>query len=207
MKTNVMTDDFNYTGRLEELLKGYDASKPETFDELIRFSIKRLEMLVRHQLGKEEYIHRWEQTGDVLQNATLRLYRALSEVCPKSKKEYFSLAATMIRREILDLARKYRSQKSDAAHHQTTSLNDLSNGTIRPWEGESTASPDQWLMFHEAVDQLDPDERTLFELRFYQGMDLEQAAETPNISERTARRRWRSARIALERYFKDNQDQ
>ena len=64
--------------------------------------------------------------------------------------------------------------------------------TQRPWEGKSEPSQDQWLMFHEAVEQLNSDEKTLFELRFYQGMDLEQAAETLGISERTARRRWRN---------------
>ncbi|MDO5565270.1 MAG: sigma-70 family RNA polymerase sigma factor [Planctomycetia bacterium] len=131
------------------------------------------------------------------------MYRALLEVHPTNKKEFFALAATMVRREILDLARKYKSQKSDSAHHHTSMAGENTTNTQRPWEGKSEPSQDQWLMFHEAVEQLNSDEKTLFELRFYQGMDLEQAAETLGISERTARRRWRNARIAMERYLRE----
>ena len=188
------------TEQIDALLKVYDAAKPETFDELIRFSVHRLEALAHRHLNGEVFIRRWEETGDVLQNATVRLYRALQEVRPANKKEFFLLAATMIRREIIDMARKYRSEYSDAAHHHTAAAAETGN-SFRYWEGKIDASPEQLLMFHEAVEQLEPDDRALFELRFYQGMDLNQAAETLGISERTARRRWRSARLTMERYY------
>ncbi|MDO5565271.1 MAG: hypothetical protein Q4G59_01350 [Planctomycetia bacterium] len=55
-----------FTEHLDDLLRDYDASKPEAFDELIQFSVRRLEALVRRRLGQEEYVHRWEQTDDVL---------------------------------------------------------------------------------------------------------------------------------------------
>ena len=50
----------------------------------------------------------WEETDDVLQNAALRLDRALGVVPVASAAEFFRLAATVIRRELLDLARHYQ---------------------------------------------------------------------------------------------------
>ena len=38
-------------------------------------------------------VARWEGTDDVLQNATLRLYRALKDVTPESPRSFFNLAA------------------------------------------------------------------------------------------------------------------
>ena len=195
-----------FTERLENLLRRYDSSKPESFNELILLSEKRLESLTRRLLGREEYVHRWQQTGDVLQNATLRLHRALVEIRPTNKKEFFSLAATMVRREILDLARKLRSQKSDAAHHHTTFADQT--GSDRDdeadWEGREDSSPMTNLLFHEAADHLTGEELTIVELIAYQGMEVEQAAETLGVSLRTAQRRWRNARLKIEEFFENN---
>ena len=51
-----------------------------------------------------------EQTDDVLQNAVVRLLRALEEVRPPSVRAFFGLAATQMRRELLDLARRYQGR-------------------------------------------------------------------------------------------------
>ena len=194
-----------FTERLEDLLRRYDSSKPESFNELILLSEKRLESLTHKLLGREEYVHRWQQTGDVLQNATLRLHRALTEIRPKNKKEFFSLAATMVRREILDLARNLRCYKSDAAHHHTTVVRSKEQGGQSVnGQGREDSSPMTNLLFHEAADRLSGDELTVVELIAYQGMELEQAAETLGVSLRTAQRRWRSARLKIEEFFEQD---
>ncbi len=38
-------------------------------------------------------VHRWDDTDDVVQGASLRLYRALGEVVPPTPTDYFRLAA------------------------------------------------------------------------------------------------------------------
>src|SRR5262245_57545794 len=77
-------------------------------DDLIRRVQQRLEHLTRKMLRGFPAVQRWEDTGDVLQNALIRLARALEAVNPTTTREFFGLAAEQIRRELLDLARHYR---------------------------------------------------------------------------------------------------
>ena len=49
-----------------------------------------------------------EETGDVLNAAVIRLLRAMEAVSPETPRQFFALAALQIRRELIDLARKYR---------------------------------------------------------------------------------------------------
>jgi hypothetical protein len=52
-------------------------------------------------------VRRWEESGDVCQNAAVRLGRALDEVRPPTARDFFRLAALQIRRELLNLAEPY----------------------------------------------------------------------------------------------------
>lgn len=58
---------------------------------------------------------------------------------PTSKREFFSLAAMMIRREILDMARQLRRQKSHAAHHHRKPISPQNLGEMRVFGRERTA--------------------------------------------------------------------
>ena len=49
-------------------------------DELLAHAVDRLTRLTRKMLRDFPGVHRWEETDDVLQNAVLRLCRALEEV-------------------------------------------------------------------------------------------------------------------------------
>src|SRR4051812_41715731 len=73
--------------------------------ELIRHSCHRLEKLTRRMLRGFPHLRRWEQTDDVLQNALMRLHRALANVKPESARHFFNIAAKEIRWELLDLAK------------------------------------------------------------------------------------------------------
>lgn len=187
-----------FTEKLEDLLRRSDSGEPEAFDDLISFSIQRLTALTRKMLAGEDFVRRWQQTDDVFQNAALRLQRAVKEVHPTTKKEFFSLAATMIRREILDMARQLRRRKSDAAHHHSEPLSTGKSGDLRLWEGADETSPEIWCRFHEAVDRLETRKREIIELLYYQGMSISQAAETLDVSERTVRRLWRDVKLEIE---------
>jgi hypothetical protein len=88
-------------------------------DELLRATADRLERLTRKMLGRFPSVRRWEQTADVMQNASLRLLRALQQIDPTSVRDFFGLAAEQIRRELLDLVRHHYGPTCHAAHHHT----------------------------------------------------------------------------------------
>lgn len=170
-------------------LKGGDAAARS---ELLRGSADRLLDHTRRMLRQFAAVQRWEQTDDVCQNAMIRLCRALDAVVPPTPLDFFKLAATQIRRELIDLARHYRGPRGVGANHQSmTSL-----GAV----GDAAGDPvrfQQWVAFHEAAGGLPDDLRAVFDLVWYQGLTQEDAAGVLGVSVRTVKSRWRDARLAL----------
>jgi RNA polymerase sigma-70 factor (ECF subfamily) len=93
------------TTQLQALLDRIRAGDTAARDELLRSVVGRLEGLARKMLRGFPLVRRWNETDDVLQNALLRLLRALETVNPASTRAFFGLAAAQIRRELLDLRR------------------------------------------------------------------------------------------------------
>jgi RNA polymerase sigma factor (sigma-70 family) len=170
-------------------------------DELLVHASERLARLTRKMLRDFPGVRRWEQTDDVLQNAALRLCRALTEVQPPTVADFFRLAAAQIRRELLDMARRFSGAHGLGAHH--ASLAGGSDGPSSaglPNPPDSTYDPDRlaaWSDFHREAEALPEEEREAFDLLFYQGLSQAEAAAILGVSERTMKRRWQSARLRL----------
>lgn len=62
---------------------------------------------------------------------------------------------------------------------------------------------DLWCRFHEAVEQLPPEEREVMGLAFYHGWTQVQIAELFQVDERTVRRRWQAACLKLSKLLGD----
>src|SRR5262249_9592432 len=94
------------TVRLQTLVDRMRAGDQAARDELVSGYYARLEQLTRQMLRNYPGLRRWEDTGDVLHPALLRLLRALDEVQPASTRAFLGLAALQIRRELLNLAER-----------------------------------------------------------------------------------------------------
>ncbi len=140
-------------------------------------------------------VRRWVETDDVLQSAVIRLLRALQEVRPGSVRDFFGLAAEQMRRELLDLARRFRGPEGLAARHQSHPPGDSTAGPgLDPPDRSDDANDlERWSAFHEGVAGLAPEEREVVGLIFYQGWTQIQVAELLQVSVRTVQRRWESA--------------
>ncbi len=170
-------------------------------DELLAHASDRLSRLTRKMLRDFPGVHRWEQTDDVLQNAVLRLCRALGEVQLPTAADFFRLAAAQIRRELLDLARRYSGAHGLGAHHATfDGAGQASAAALGPDPTDHTHDPDHlasWTDFHREAEALPAEEREVFDLLFYQGLSQDEAAAVLDISDRTIKRRWQAARLHL----------
>src|SRR5437588_7467134 len=82
-------------GWIDRLRAGDESARAE----LLRCSCDRLAELTRRMLRRYERIKRWEQTDDVVQNVSMRLYRTLESVTPQSTRDFLRLASLNIRRE------------------------------------------------------------------------------------------------------------
>jgi RNA polymerase sigma factor (sigma-70 family) len=177
------------------------AGDATALNELIRLAGERLETLTRRMLRDYPRVRRWAQTDDVLQNALIRLCRALQQVQPAGVREFFALATTQIRRELLDLARHYSGPENAAAHHESWAA-DPGQPHVSPDHSDPTNDPvalTDWCEFHEHVAALPDEEREVFGLIFYQGLTQDDAAEVLGVSVRTIQRRWQTAMLNLHR--------
>jgi RNA polymerase sigma-70 factor (ECF subfamily) len=170
--------------------------------ELLRHANEQLTRLARRLLRDSPHVRRWEETGDVLQNSSLRLLKALAEVTPRSLAEFFGLAALQVRRELIDLARKLYGPEGLGAHHASVRGDPDASGGQAPAldPGQSTCDPARladWTEFHRLVDALPAEEREVFDLVYYQDLTQEEAAAVLGVTDRTVRKRWRAARLRV----------
>ena len=146
-------------------------------------------------------MRRWEETDDVLQNALVRLRRALEHTSPESVRSFVNLAAVQIRRELIDLARHYDGPTGMAAHHESRVPADGScESPAERVAAADTNDPERleaWSRFHRCVESLTEEDREVFDLLWYQGLTQAGAAAILGVAERTVNRRWIAARLRL----------
>src|SRR5262245_52572469 len=112
---NAPIDTVQLQGLVDRMRAGDLAAR----DELLRGYYARLERLARQMLRAYPRVRRWEETGDVLNPALLRLLRALEDVRPESTRAFLGLAALQIRRELLNLYQHYYGPLGPGAHHDS----------------------------------------------------------------------------------------
>lgn len=174
--TRVLTD------RVDKARSGDAAA----INDLLTLCSDRLERLARKMLRTFPEVRKHDQTVDVLQGAMIRLIRALREVKPTSTREFFGLAAVQIRRELIDLARRYAARAA--------MLTPMPDDAEEPTAPELTARElERWQAFHEAVEKLPTEEREVFSLAYYHDWTHEQMAAAFGVTDRTIRRWWKSA--------------
>lgn len=179
------------------------AGDPSARDRILELFATRLRALASRMLDRYPTVRRWDDTDDVFQNAALRLHRALGTLRPQSPHDVMMLAAAQVRRELLDLARRYAGPQSHAAHHATNLVAADLDPDAAPFHTDRSPAPaaslDRWSLFHAAVDGLPAESRELFHLVWYLGADQQTIARLLDCSARTVKTRWRAARDAVRR--------
>jgi RNA polymerase sigma factor (sigma-70 family) len=185
---------------LERLMAGDDSAR----DQLVYSAFHRLERLARSMLQRYPGVQRWEQTGDVLQAGLLRLHQSLRGVKPESVRAFFGLAATQMRRVLIDLARHYYGPEGLGANQTTDAPPVLPEDTRSPSPGREPAAQTsgpaslaEWTEFHNAIKDLPDADREIFDLLWYDGLPQADAAALLNVSDRTLKRRWREVKFKV----------
>ncbi len=169
-----------------------DQGDEEAYAELLSAASDRLLKLARRMLRGFPRLQQWEQTDDVFQSAVLRLHQSLTEVRPESVRQFFGLAATQIRRTLLDLARHHYGPEGVAVNHEQNPDFDPAD----PFEAPESLL--HWAEFHRQVMEMPDVERETFDLLWYSGMTQQDAAILLEVSERTVMRRYCRARLYLQ---------
>jgi len=173
------------TTSLNELIARFQAGDNSALHTLIRRTEQRLSLFAQRMLARFPAVRAREETHDILQNALVRLTRALRQETPGSVREFFGLAAVQIQRELLDLARFHARRPAVGLKGDP------------PGPAEDSSELDRWTALHEAVERLPADRREVFSCAFYHGWTQVQIAELLGVSERQVRRLWIDACLRL----------
>ena len=175
---------------LTGLLRAWSAGDPAAADQLIPVVYEQLRRQASRYLSRERSDHTLQPTA-LVNEAYLRLAEQ-RRVRWQDRGQFFALAATVMRRLLVDHARQHGASKRGASV------------TIPIGDGEVLAfapAPDvDVLALNDALTELaeiDPLRMRLIELRFFGGLTTEEAAEALGVSAATVTRGWRLARAWL----------
>ena len=141
-----------------------------------------------------------ERPGHILQPTALvnELFLRLSAAQPpewRNRAHFFAVAATALRRILIDHARAQRAARRGGG--ERTAPLDLADPSV-------TCSYDDLLSIDEALtalEQAEPRAARVSELRFFAGLQENEIAEQLGVSEITVKRDWRFARAWLAAYL------
>ena len=88
-----MNESLNQTMRINHCIQRLSDGDDFARGELLNIACDRLTRITRRILQDFPGVARWEQTDDVFQNASLRLYQAMADVELQDPRHFFRLAA------------------------------------------------------------------------------------------------------------------
>lgn len=200
-----MSDTSVKTAELHGWLDRLKAGDTKALNTLLERVSARLNRLCRKMLKRFPRVARWSAAEDILQSASLRLIRALHDVRPDSMREFYALASTQIRRELIDVTRQLYGPHGDGTHHHSVYADDPTAGPLTdpPDHAEDDRELEKWCRFHEQVENLPPEEREVVGLIFYHAWPQNKVAELFGVSVRTVQRWWKDALIKLQSLLSD----
>ncbi len=202
-----MADSTINTVLMNDLVARSRLGDHQARDELIQRIIHRLERLARRMLRQFSNVSRHVEWEEVLAECTMKLLHALETRNPGSTREFFTLAAVIMRNHLIDLARhlKKRLQNEVCLGNPEDSTGDLLQQVAAPESDNKNL--DLWTAFHEAVETLPIEEREIFGLIVYHDWSYEEIAELFNCSTKTVQRRYREAVLALRERLGEDMEQ
>ncbi|MEY2410447.1 MAG: hypothetical protein QOF48_3117 [Verrucomicrobiota bacterium] len=166
-------------------------------EELLPLVYEELRRIAAHKMAGESSGHTLQATA-LVHEAWLRLAGA-NQKSWENRAHFFGAAAEAMRRILVDSARRKHSLKRGAGGERVE-LDESSLVLAAPAE--------ELLAVHEALDRLaaeDPAAAELVKLRYFIGMNMEEAASALGLAKRTAENLWTYARAWLHREIRGGQ--
>jgi RNA polymerase sigma factor (sigma-70 family) len=189
-----MERDSRLNEDLQRLLDRLAAGDESAVAALIERSVERLRFMAHTRFRKFPRVRRLHETDDVLNDAAMRLVRALRAVRPTSPSAFLGLAGEQIRRELIDLARHEYGPQGQGAHHASGPV--PGEAVADPAAGPATEVTWRDLLRH-CQDALTGEEREVFDRVHLMGQSKKEVANQLDMPVITVKRRWRSALIRL----------
>ena len=191
-------------GRVTHLLLAWSAGDESALTALLPIVYEELKVIAARHLRMERRAHTLQRTA-LVHEAFLRLVDQ-SRIDWRNRAQFFSLASQMMRRVLVDHARRRLSAKRGGGAERLsldeTRVQDEARAAEHLNALAVTADPRIDLGAIDGalkrLEEMDPRQGKLVELRFFGGLSIEEAADVLGISPATVNREWTSARAWLQ---------
>ena len=176
---------------ITQLLEKWSRGDESALDQLMPLVYDELHRLAETYLRRERREHTLQPTA--LVNELFLKFFDQNSMSWQNRAQFFGVAAQLMRRILVDHARAHYSAKRGGDRF-AVSLKDVA---------AFGAEPDADLLaLHDVLNRLeeiDPVQGRIVELRFFGGLTIKETAEVMRISHATVEREWRTAKAFLKR--------
>ena len=174
--------------RISQLLADWANRDAAAREQLVPIVYEELRRLAHHYMRGERAGHTLQTTA-LVNEAYLRL-AGIDALRWRDRAHFFAMAATLMRRVLVDYARQRGREKRGAGVPVTS----LDEHAVAPQPAVDIVALDAAL---ERLASVDPQQSRVVELRFFAGLSVEETAEALGISPATVKRDWATARLWL----------
>ena len=182
------------THRITALLEKWTAGDGAALAELIPIVEGELRRLARRQMAGERADHVLQATA-LVNEAYIKLVD-IRRMRWQNRAHFFAMAATVMRRVLVEEARARRNQKRGGDFRRATLDQNLAGAAGTP---ESLIELDEVMT---ALGREHPRQCRVMELRHFGGLSVEETAEVVGVSVETVMRDWKFAKVWLARALK-----
>jgi RNA polymerase sigma factor (TIGR02999 family) len=182
---------------ITRLLQAWGDGDPAAFDRVMPLVYDELHRIAARYLAGERAAVSYQATA-LVNELCVRLL-GWGGIHWKNRAHFFGVSAQMMRRVLVDIARKRRAERRGGPNPQQVRLDDVDVPVSEP-DRDLLAIDDAL----EALAVEDPRKARVVELRFFGGLSVDEAAEALGISPRTVDKEWAFARAWLYRLLKED---
>jgi RNA polymerase sigma factor (TIGR02999 family) len=170
------------------LLRAWEDGDREALNRLVPCVYEELRRTARSYMRRERVGHTLQATA-LVNEVYVRLVD-LTSVRWQDRAHFFAVAASMMRRILVDAARARLASKRGGGDLRVT----LSDDMVALSEASDFVTIDDAL---EALSRVDMRKAQVVELRFFGGLSIEETAEVLKVSPQSVKRDWTLARAWL----------
>jgi RNA polymerase sigma-70 factor (ECF subfamily) len=185
-----MVDNAPDNADITQLLIAWSDGRREAFDDLMPIVYADLRRVAAGYMRRESAGHGLQPTA-LVHEAYVRLVDQ-KQVKWRNRAHFFGVAAGLMRRILVDHARRRRAEKRGGDWERVTLAGDEAAANSR--------KEIDVLALHEALERLagfDPQQERIVELRYFGGLTIDETAEVVGISAATVVREWTIAKAWL----------
>ena len=174
---------------VSKLLRAWRGGDETALNELMPRVHQELHRLAHLYMRRERVGHTLQTTA-LVNEAYVRLIDA-KKVDWRDRAHFFAIASNLMRRILVDFARKRGYQKRGGKVRKVVLDQEL---LVSPEQDGDIQKLDETLT---ALSDFDPRKAKVVEMRFFGGLSVEETAEVLKVSTDTVKRDWRLAKVWL----------